>query len=64
MSGNRDIEIEFDDVSTSYYIIWRPPIAVASGSGKIEALHDLREAAHFCIDSALDQKLKEITKED
>jgi len=64
MSGNGDIEIELDGVSRGCYIIWKPPIAIGSGGTEIEALHDLREAAHFGIDSLIDQKLKEISKED
>lgn len=64
MSGNCDIKIEFDDVSKDYYIIWQPPVAVGSGSTGIQALRDLQKAAHFCVDSLIDQKLKDITKED
>ena len=64
MSSNSDIKIEFDDVSKDYYIIWEIPIAIGSGNTEIEALHDLREAARFCIDSLIGLKLKEISKED
>ena len=64
MSSNRNVKIEFDDVSKDYYIIWRPPIAIGSGSTEIEALHDLRETARFCIDSLTGPKLKEISNED
>jgi len=64
MSSNRDIKIEFDDVSKDYYIIWKPPIAISSGSTEIEALHDLQISAHFGIDSLINSKLKEISKED
>ena len=64
MSENSNIEIEFDDVSRDYYIIWGLPISIGSGGTEIEALQDLREAAHFCIDLLIDQKLKEISKED
>ena len=35
MSSNRDIKIEFDDVSKDYYIIWKPPIAISTGSTEI-----------------------------
>ena len=41
MTSNRNIKIEFDDVSKDYYIIWSPPIAIGSGSTETEALHDL-----------------------
>ena len=64
MSGNCNIKIEFDDASKDYYIIWGLPIAIGSGNTEIEALHDLREAAYFCIDSLIGLKLKEISQED
>ena len=64
MSGNCSIEIEFDDVSKDYYTIWELPIAIGLGNTEIEALHDLRETARFCIDSLIGLKLKEISKED
>ena len=64
MSNNRDIEIEFDDVSKDYYVVWEPPVAIGSGGTDIEALHDLREVAHFGVDSLIDLKIKEITKEE
>ncbi|MFW6112290.1 MAG: hypothetical protein ACOC6S_01810 [Chloroflexota bacterium] len=56
MSGSCDIEIEFDDVSKNYYIVWQPPVAVGSGSSKIEALRDVLEGIHFCVDSLIEQK--------
>lgn len=62
MSGSCDIEIEFDDVSKNYYIVWQPPVAVGSGSSKIEALRDVLEGIHFCVDSLIEQKLKEVTE--
>ena len=64
MSSNCDIKIEFDDVSKDYYIIWKLPIAIGSGSTEIEALYDLQETTRFCIDSLIGLKLKEISKED
>ena len=64
MSSNNDIKIDFDDVSKDHYIIWRLPIAIGSGNTEIEALHDLREAARFCLDSLIGLKIKEVSKED
>ena len=63
MPGNCDIEIEFDELSNDYYIIWGLPVAIGSGSNRIEALDDLRKVAHFCIDSLINLKLEEISKE-
>lgn len=62
MSGNCDIEIRFDDVSGDYYIVWAPPPAISSGSTRIEALRDLREVVHFCVDSTVDQKSERLYK--
>ena len=53
MSRNSGIKIEFDDIYKDYYIIWRLPIAIGSGSTKIEALNDLQTTAHFAIDSLI-----------
>ena len=64
MSGNCDIEIGFDEVSKDYYIICDLPTAIGSSGTEIEALHDLRDAAHFGIDSIIEQKRKEMAKED
>ena len=61
MLSNCDIKIEFDDISKSYYIIWQPPVAIGSGNTRIQALRDLRKVAHFCVDSLIEQKLKETT---
>ena len=64
MSGNFDIEIEYDGVSKDYYIIWQPPVAVGSGSTGIQALRDLQKAAHFGVDSLIERNLKGISEED
>jgi hypothetical protein len=64
MSGDCDIEIEFDNMSNDCYIIWQPPVAVGSGTTGIQALRDLQKAAHFCVDSLINRKLKEVSKED
>jgi len=64
MSGKCDIQIEYDGVSNDYYIIWQPPFVIGSGSTGIQALQDLQKAAHFGVDSLIEQKLKDIAKED
>jgi predicted RNase H-like HicB family nuclease len=57
------IELDFDEESGEYYIVWEP---VIMGAGKTadEALEDLREAAHFGVETLIDQKLQKIEKED
>ena len=63
MSRKWDIEIEFDDQTQDYYIIWQP-VVIGSGKTKAAALQDLREAAHFGVDNLIDLKLKDIRKGD
>jgi predicted RNase H-like HicB family nuclease len=60
-----NINLEFDRESGEYYIIWEP-IVTSMGKTKHEALEDLREAAHFGVDTLIDLKLKyiNIRKED
>ena len=58
MPDDNAIRIEFDDISQSYYIVWRP-IVIGAGNTCKEALEDLREAAHFGVDTILDMKLGE-----
>ena len=57
------IEIEFDDETQSYYIIWQP-VTIGMGKTKADALKDLREAAHSGVDNLIDLKLKDIKKGD
>jgi len=61
VSRNHDIEIEFDEETQNYYIIWQP-IVVSLGKTKDEALEDLREAAHFGVDTMIDLKLRSVSK--
>jgi len=49
-----EICIEYDRDSRGYYIIWQPQIVIAMGRTAAEALEDLRAAAHFGIDTAVD----------
>jgi predicted RNase H-like HicB family nuclease len=57
------IELEFDEESGEYYIVWEP---VIMGAGKTadEALEDLRAAAYFGVETLIDQKIQKIEKED
>jgi hypothetical protein len=60
MIRKSDIEIEYDEASKDYFIIWEPPTSIGSGSDQIEALRDLQKAAHFGIDLLIDLKQKDI----
>ena len=55
-----EIEVQFDEESRSFYAIWRPMTAVGMGGTEREALEDLRAAAHFGVDTAVDIRLAEI----
>ena len=57
------ISLEFDKKSGEYYIVWEP-VVIGTGKTKDEALQDLREAAHFGVDTLIDRKLENIKKED
>ena len=59
MPKQSDIEIVFDEESQSYYIIWEP-IIIGAGKTKKEVLADLRQAAHFGVDTIIDTKIKDI----
>lgn len=61
MSRRPDIEIEFDQETSSYFIIWEP-LVIGLGRTKEEALEDLREAAHQGVDIFIDAKLKDIER--
>jgi predicted RNase H-like HicB family nuclease len=57
------INLEFDKKSGEYYIVWEP-VVIGAGKTAGEALQDLREAAHFGVDTLIDRKLQDIKKED
>jgi predicted RNase H-like HicB family nuclease len=57
------IDLEFDEESGEYCIVWEP-VVMAAGRTAGEALQDLREAAHFGVDTMIDRKLEDIKKED
>ena len=61
MSRNNDIELEFDEETRNYYIVWEP-IVISLGKTRQGALEDLRQAAHFGVDTFIDLKLKDIGK--
>lgn len=53
------IEIEFDEETQDYYIIWNP-IVIGSGKTREEALEDLKGAAHYGVDTLIDLKLRDM----
>ena len=55
-----EISIESDAETQGFYTIWEPGSAIGMGMTEKEALGDLREAAHFYIDTIVDAKLREI----
>jgi len=57
-----NIKLEFDKQTGEYYIIWEP-VVIGAGKTKSDALEDLREAAHFGVDTLIDLKLENIKKE-
>jgi predicted RNase H-like HicB family nuclease len=57
------IDLEFDKESGEYYIVWEP-VVIATGKTADEALQDLKEAAHFGVDTMIGRKLQNIKKED
>jgi predicted RNase H-like HicB family nuclease len=57
-----EIVIAYDDDSQNYYCIWRPLTSVGLGKTEVEALDDLRAAAHLGIETTVDLKLREIEK--
>lgn len=59
---NNNITIEYDAETGDHYIIWEP-IVISAGKTKIEALEDLRVAAHFGTDTLIDNTLENIKKE-
>jgi len=60
MLSDGDMTIEYDDELQSYYIVCTHMAAAGLGKTKQEALADLREAAHFGIDTTVDLKLVQI----
>ncbi len=59
LAGNK-IQIEYDEEIQSYYIAWNPLITIGMGKTEEEALDELRQAAHFGIDTVVDLELVEI----
>jgi predicted RNase H-like HicB family nuclease len=62
VSGQKNIEIEYDRETRRHFIIWEPRV-ISLGRTPEEALKDLREAAHLGVDTWIDLKLREIEKE-
>jgi len=60
VSRKNDIDIEFDEETLNYYIIWQPMVVIAAGETEQDALEDLRTATHCGVDTLIDLKLKNI----
>lgn len=56
--GYFDIEVEYDEETEDYYVVWEPPLSIGSGRTESEALLDLQQAAHFGVDVVIEQQLK------
>ena len=54
MNQYDELKVEYDKVTKDYFVIWQPPLAVASGKTKVEALQDLQQVVYFCIDSCME----------
>ena len=61
MSRRNEIDVEFDEATQGYYAVWEP-IVIGAGKTRPEALDDLRQAAHFGVDTFIELKLKDINK--
>jgi predicted RNase H-like HicB family nuclease len=61
---DNEMLIEYDEEIQSYFIAWRPMAAMGIGGTAAEALEELRQAAHFGIDTMVDLRLKEIGSEE
>ncbi len=58
-----DINLDYDQESGDYYIVWEPVI-LSAGKTERQALEELRGAAHSGVDTLIDLKLANIKKED
>jgi hypothetical protein len=58
------ISFEYDEELQSYYTVWDPMTAIGLGRTEKEALEELRAAAHYGVDTAVNIKLAEISREE
>ncbi len=61
MLPKNDIDINFDEETRAYYIIWQP-FVVGMGKTVHEVLEDLRQAAHLGVDTLINSKLRDSYK--
>jgi hypothetical protein len=57
--SSREIQIEYDKENRNCHVILEAGKAIGLGTTRRDALEDLREAAHFYVDSMIDMKLRE-----
>lgn len=55
-----EIRIEYDNPERNCYVILDSGKAIGLGTTDREALEDLRDVAHFYIDTTIDLKLQEV----
>ncbi|HEY31956.1 MAG TPA: hypothetical protein G4O10_02480 [Dehalococcoidia bacterium] len=55
-----EIRTEYDDDSQSYFVVWRPLVAIGMGKTEQAVLDDLRAAAHFGIETMVRSKSRAI----
>ena len=60
MAEDDEIKTEFDEHIRRFYAVWRPLISAGRGETEKEALEDLKEAALFGVETAVNIKLPEI----
>jgi hypothetical protein len=60
VSRKKDIDISFDEGTRAYYIIWEPLI-IGMGKTVHKVLEDLRQAAHFGVDTLIDLEIENIS---
>lgn len=61
MSKINEIHIEFDEVAKGYFAVWEP-VVIGTGKTMRKALDDLRQTAHFGVDTFIDLRLENINK--
>jgi len=53
MEHTNEIQFEYDDMTDEYVVIWQPPLILASGKTKGEALLDLQKVIQSCSNSSI-----------
>jgi hypothetical protein len=59
----QEIQIEYDDEERNCHAMLESGKAIGLGTTSSEALEDLRQAAHYYIDTIIELKLDELNRE-